>query len=266
MPLNIAVLVKAALNLNMLKVDPNGSVNVEETPLAISEYDKNAIEEGIRLKEKHGGKVIALSILTWGPLQRRNQEIERIAREVLSMGVDEFHLILDEAVLNSTTKETAYIAAHLLKKLGNFDLYITGEYSQDTSSSQFASRLAKLLGVNLVTFVNKVELSNNEIIVQRSTENEIEIIRASLPCVISVTGEINQARIPTLRNILQAKNKPLIKYDLNQLGLKIEKAQMSQEYFVLPIKRKKIFIEGKNYEEIAEKLINHLLEEGVIKI
>jgi len=266
MPFNIAVFIKAALNLSMLKVDPNGKVITDETPLMISEYDKNAIEEGIRIKEKYGGKAIGISILTWGPLQRRVQEIERIAREALAMGLDEFHLVLDETILNFTTRETALIAASLIKKLGNFDIYITGEYSQDTSSSQFPSRLSKLLGINLVTHVNKIEILGNEIILQRSTENEVQLIRANLPCILSVTGEINQARIPTLRNILQAKNKPLIKYDLKQIGINLEKPIFIQEYFVLPIKRKKIFVEGKNHEEIADKLINYLLEEGVIKL
>jgi electron transfer flavoprotein beta subunit len=266
MPFNIAVFVKPALNLNLLKIESEGKVNIEETPLAISEYDKNAVEEAIRIKEKYGGKVSAFSILTWGPVQKRISDAEKIAREVLSMGADEFHLVIDDNVVNATTRETAIVACSLIKKIGSFDIYLAGEYSQDTTSSQFASRLATLLGIPVVTFVNKIEIQGEEAIVQRSTEYEIETLRVKLPCVLSVTGEINQPRIPTLRQILQAKNKPLIKYDLKSLGVNLDKKAIKQEYLALQVKRKRIFIEGKNLEEVADKLIDKLLEEGVIKI
>lgn len=263
---NIATFVKASINLNLIKVESNGKVNTEESPLAISEYDKNALEEAIRIKEKLGGKVVAISILTWGPISKKIQDLEKIGREILAIGADECHLVIDEALIGATTLETSIVAANLVRRLGNFDLYITGEYSQDTTSSQFPSRLAAILGLPLATFVNKLEVKEGEVIAYRSIENEIQKIKLRMPCVISVTGEINQPRIPTLRQILQAKNKPLIRYDLKQLSLNLDKAKLEQEIVALEVKRKNIIIEGKSLEEIADKLIDKLLEEGAIKL
>ncbi len=266
MPYNIAVFIKAAIDLNMLKIESDGRVNLDESPLMISEYDKNALEEGLRIKEKYGGKVTAISILTWGPLARRVSEIEKISREILARGADECHVVLDERLTNITTLESSIVAARLAKKLGNFDLYITGEYSQDTTSAQFAPRLGALLNIPVVTYVNKLSVEGKELIVERITENEIQSIKVSMPCVISVTGEINQPRIATLRQILQAKSKPLFKYDLKQLEITFDGRELKQEIFALRVKRESIFIEGKSMVEIADKLLDKLIEEGVLKI
>lgn len=266
MPYNIAIFYKNSLNLNMLKTESEGRINTEETPLSISEYDKNAIEEAVRIKEKFGGKVIAISILTWGPLKAKSIEAERIGREVLSLGADEVHLVLDEALSNSTTLETSIVASYLLKKLGGFDLYLTGEYSMDTTSAQFASRLGRILNLPVITFASKIEIKGSQIFITRSLEKENQLVSSSMPCIISVTGEINQPRIPTLKQILQAKNKPIIKYDLKSLGVNFGFKALKQIYYTLPVKRKNQFIEGNNVNEIAEKLLDALLEEGVIKI
>ncbi len=266
MPYNILAFIKASIDLNTIKIESDGRVNLDESPLMISEYDKNALEEALRIKEKYGGKVVAISILTWGPLAKRASEMEKIAREILARGADECHIVLDENLMNTTTLESSIVAASLAKKLGNFDLYITGEYSQDTTSAQFAARLGVLLNTPVVTFVNKLSIEDKELIVERTTENEIQSIKVNMPCVISVTGEINQARIPTLRQIIQAKNKPLFKYDLKQLGVTIDKREIEQEISALRVKRANIFIEGKSMEELADKMLDKLIEEGILKI
>jgi electron transfer flavoprotein beta subunit len=95
-------------------------------------------------------------------------------------------------------------------------------------------------------------------------EDEIQIIKTSLPVIVSVTGEINQPRLPTLKQILQSKTKPIFKYSVTDLEL--PKFDLSKEIKILPVSRKNIFVEGKNLEEISEKLIKYLIDEGVLKI
>jgi electron transfer flavoprotein beta subunit len=262
--MNIAVFIKASLNLNLIKVDSSGIVNLEETALAISEYDKNALEEGIRIKEKFGGKVSVFSALTYGPVSKRQADYERIIRETLAIGADEAHIILDEKLVGASNFEVSLALANLVKKVGAFDIYITGEASMDTSSYQFASRLSSLINVSAVTFVRKIEIQEKDVLLYRDLEDEIQIIKTSLPVIVSVTGEINQPRLPTLKQILQSKTKPIFKYSVTDLEL--PKFDLSKEIRILPVSRKNIFVEGKNLEEISEKLIKYLIDEGVLKI
>jgi len=263
--MNIACLVKASLNLNLIKVESDGLVNIEETPLAISEYDKNALEESIRIKEKYGGKVTVFSALTWGPIQKKLQDFERIVRECLAIGADEAHVLIDERLIGATNFEISIAISELIKKVGNFDLFLLGEGSMDISSYQLSCRLGKILDLPVITFGRKIEIDDKRVIVYRDLENEIQVVECNIPCIISVTGEINQPRLPTLRQILQSKTKPLIKHNLDELNLKLEKLPIKSDIRIVPVKRKNIILEG-NLEEIADVLINKLIEEGVLKV
>jgi electron transfer flavoprotein beta subunit len=133
----------------------------------------------------------------------------------------------------------------------------------DTSSFQFAPRLASILNLPIITFVRKINIEGNKILVERDIEDEIQIIESELPCIVSVTGEINQPRVPSIKQILQAKSKPLLKYKLSDLGIDISPTNILEEIRIIQVKRKNIFLEG-NLEEIAEKLTNILKEEKIL--
>lgn len=263
---NIAVFAKISLNLNLLKIEADGKINTAESQLAISEYDKNAVEEALRIKEKLGGKVVCISILTWGPVSKKLQDAERIMREVLALGVDEAHLVVDDYFDNCTPLETSQAIANVIKKLGNFDLYIFGESSMDISSAQVPARIASILNIPFVTYVRKISFEGNKLILHRELPNGVQIVEAQTPLVISVTGEINQPRLPTLKQILQSKSKPLIKYSLKDLQLDIKTQRPNQWMEIRPVIRKNIIYEGQNLEEVAQNLINSLIKEGVLKL
>jgi electron transfer flavoprotein beta subunit len=133
----------------------------------------------------------------------------------------------------------------------------------DTSSFQFAPRLASILNLPIITFAKKINIEGNKILVERDIEDEIQIIESELPCIVSVTGEINQPRVPSIKQILQAKSKPLLKYKLSDLGIDISPTNILEEIRIIQVKRKNIFLEG-NLEEIAEKLTNILKEEKIL--
>jgi electron transfer flavoprotein beta subunit len=266
MPLNVAVLVKASLDPNMLRAGPDGRVAVDEIPLAMSEYDKNAVEAAVQVKEKLGGKVAVLSALTWGPIARRRREAEQVLREALAMGADEAHLVVDEQLIPGDPHVTAQVLASLAKQLGGFDLYITGEASMDMISAQVGARLAEHLGIPFIGFVRSIEVGNGYVRAVRDLEDRFEKIEVSLPAVVSVTGEINKPRIPTLLQIRRAFMKPLKVYSLSDLGVKVDRRTRTEEIRVITVKRKNVIIEGDSLEEIAEKLVNALIAEGVVTL
>ncbi len=265
MGLNIAVLVKAAIDPNMLRTSPDGRVLVEEMPIAISEYDKNAVEAAVQLKEKHGGRVVAFSVLTWGPIAKRKREIEQVMREALAMGADEAHVVVDEAALMGTPFLTLRILAKLLESVGKFDLIITGEASMDMVSSQIAPGLSAIMGIPAITYARTLEVENGKVKATRDLEDRLEIVETELPAIVSVTGEINRPRIPTLLQIRRAFAKPLKIYKLSDLGIEAAKPVSVGDIKVIAVKRKNIIIEGDNLEEVADKLVEALIQEGILK-
>ncbi|MDT7892072.1 MAG: electron transfer flavoprotein subunit beta/FixA family protein [Thermoproteota archaeon] len=252
--MNIAVFVKPSLDLSFLKIE-NNRVLIEKIPLTIGDFDKVALEEAIRIKEKIGAKVFVFLALTWGPIDKRTQEIEKLARECLAMGADEAHLLIDERLINSTTLEITEALCAMIKKLGNFDIYFASETSSDMSSYQFASRLATLLNIPVITFARRIVIENNSVIVERDLEDRTEVVECNLPCFISVTGEMNQPRKATVRQILQAKTKPLYKHRIED---PIDSKQnIDFEILVKQVERKRIIIEG-DINEIADRIVDIL--------
>ncbi len=263
MALNIAVLVKASLDPNMIRTRGD-DVDTDSMPLAMSEYDKNAVEAGVQLKEKHGGRVVVVSALTWGPLAKRQREYEQVIREALAMGADEAHVVVDEALVPGDPLATSKALAALLEKLGGFDLVITGEASMDMISSQLGARIAALLGVPFISYARRLELGDGVVTAVRDLEDGYSTVRAKLPAVVSVTGEANKPRIPTLIQIRRAFRKPIKKYSLADLGIEAPSKPRLEELKVIQVKRKNIIIEAENLEQAAEKLIEALEREGVL--
>lgn len=266
--MNIAVLAKASVDPNMVRADSEGNLLVDSMPLALSEYDKNAIEEALRIRDAKGGKVVILSALTWGPLAKRQREAEQVMREALAMGADEAHLIVDEALVPGSPLHTAQALKALVDKLGGFDLVLTGEGSMDTVSYQVASRLAVLLDYSAATFARKIEVNDNGLVrVVRDLETRYETHELPLPAVVSVTGEINKPRLPTLLQIRRAMAKPLKKYTLQDLGVRLEGHRPGvEELKLLRVARKQVIIEESDPAKAAEKLIEILENEGILKL
>ncbi len=265
MPLNIAVLAKASLDPNMIRTRGDSLVDIEAMPLALSEYDKNAVEAAVQAKEKLGGKVYVLSVLTWPPAARRVKELEQVMREALAMGADEAHVVVDDALIPGDPLATAEAFAALIRKLGQVDLVVAGEASMDMISSQVAARVAALLDMPFIGFARSLEIGEGRVRAVRDLEDRLETVEAPLPAVVSVTGEANKPRIPTLIQVRRAFRKPIKRYSLADLGLEPPAKPELGEIRVLTVSRKNVILEGDNLEEIAEKLIDALIKEGVIK-
>ncbi len=264
--MDVGVLVKAALDVNVLRSDPTGRVAVENIPLVISEYDRNAIYEAVKIRDNTGGgKVYVYSVLTWGPMERKLKDFENVIREALALGGDEAYVVADRSINYSEPRYTARVLEYLIRSKGNPKLVLTGEASTDMTSATLSPYLAARLGYNIVSFAKKIEVGNGYLTVLRDADDRLERVRVSLPAIVSVTGEINSPRLPTLIQIRRAFRKPLEKYSLADIGLKPFLSRY-EGYQVVTIKRKNIFIEEDSLEKAADKLIDYLVEEGVVKI
>jgi len=256
----ILVCLKQAVDVSQLKVDPaTRRLITAGAPKKISDFDKNALEEAIRLKEKLGGEVLTLTVSP--------EDAKPVLREALAMGADRAYIVNDPSVQGADTMGTAYVLFEMTKKIADFDLILCGETSLDSFSGLVGSRLSELLNLPQITSARKVAVEGDTVVAERSLEDASETVRAKMPALISVTREINQPRIPSLMMIMKASKKEIVTWTLKDLNVSTEKIAAKTEVIdaLAPkMERKKIKITGESVQEIAEKLAKALIQEGVV--
>jgi len=263
--LNIAVLVKLAVDTSYIKLDQSGRVAFDEISLRVSDIDRNAVEEAVRIKQQGlASKASSFSILTWGASGKRVSEAQNLLREVLAMGVDEAYLLADPSLSAYSHLYTARILARMIRKAGDYALILAGEASIDGYSSQVPCRVAEELGYPCISYARRIEVKDGGIVVERDLEEYSEVIRARLPAVVSVTREINVPRLPTLLQIRAAMRKPINMVSLGDIGIGDLRRIHERSVEGLKIQRKNIVIEGKNIEEKIEKFLEAMAREGIV--
>jgi electron transfer flavoprotein alpha/beta subunit len=261
---NIIVLVKQVLQTADLKIDKtNRSIVTQGVPRVISETDKNALEEAVRIKEKHAGKITVISM---GP-----PEAKEALREALAMGADEAVLLTDPLFEGSDSHAVASVLAAAVTKLLDYDLIICGAYSEDMFAFQVGPRLAEICNLPQFTYATKITLEGSRITVERDLENERQVVEGKLPCLVTVMREINEPRLPTLMAIMGSSKKPMSIWtadDLNlaesELGYNGSLSELLRGA-VSSGERKRIMIQGEA-NDAAVKLTKALQQEGVLKV
>lgn len=261
---NIIVCLKQSLDVSEIKIDKSTQKPIlKGVSLKVSDFDKNAVEEAVRIKEKHGGKV---TLITVG-----GEEGTKALKEGLSIGADEAFLINDPIFNNSDTLATSRILEKAINKINEYDLILFGEGSVDSYSGILPSRVAERLNLPEICYVRKIEIEDNKVTAERPLEDCTEIIEGNFPILLSVTNEINEPRIPSYMLIIKAKKKPMTVWTSSDLG--IEKEQVGTDGSAIQvidvlapiIERKQIEIKGENVQEITDNLANAIIKEGVLE-
>ncbi len=259
----IIVCFKHVYDETELKVDrQNNKINFEGAKTKISDDDKNAIEEAVRLREKNGGSVTAVCL--------GQADSKKSVKEALAMGCDKARHLSDPAFQDSDAIRTAYILAEAIKKIGKYELVLTATGTTDTYSGIVGPSLAEYLALPQITFASKITLAGNKITVDRSLEEGIETVESELPVLVTVSREINQPRFPTLIQIMGAGKKEILEWNSQALGIDpriVGKNGSFVEVNALNVpksQRKKVLFEGKP-EESSAQLVEAILKEGVVK-
>jgi electron transfer flavoprotein beta subunit len=197
--------------------DPNSTLTLEadntlsrEKEVLLDPGDECGVEEGLQLKEAHGGEVILVSM---GP-ERAKDAI----RKGLSMGADRGILITDPQLAGADALLTARALAAAIKPEAP-DLVICGTESYDGSTGLVPPMLAELLGVPQLTFAKKVEVDGSTIKVHRQTADGYQVVEASTPALITVTAGIAEPRYASLKGIMAARSKEIKLIGLGDLGI-----------------------------------------------
>jgi electron transfer flavoprotein beta subunit len=210
--MNIIVCIKQVPNTTDVKIDPVTNTLIRDgVESVINPFDAYAIEEGVRLKERFGGKV---TVVTMGPPQA-----ESALREAVSLGCDEAILVSDRKFAGSDTWATSYTLSCAIKKIGAFDIIICGKQASDGDTAQVGPGISTHLDIPQVTYVKKIEeIADSNARVERMTEEGYDIVLAPLPCLITVVKEINTPRLPSLKGMMRSKSAVITKWNADDIG------------------------------------------------
>jgi len=255
--MNIVVCIKQVPGTTEIKIDPETNTLVREgVESIINPFDGYALEEAVRLRERCGGKVIAISM---GPPQA-----DAALREAISLGADEAVLLSDRAFAGSDTWATSYVLSRAIAKIADYDVVICGRQTLDGDTGQVGPGLSEMLKIPFVAYVSKVEeIREGYIRVQRMVEEGYETIEMALPAVITVAKEINVPRLPSLRGSMKAKSAQIPVWTAADIGVEENKAGIAGS----PTRVVKVFFPQRtskgemlqgNVEEQAEQLLERL--------
>lgn len=197
--MNIIVCIKQVPNTTDVQIDhETGRLKREGVESVINPFDEYAIEEGVRLKERVGGKVI---VVTMGPPQA-----EAALREAVSRGADETVLVSDRAFGGADTLATSYALASAIKSIGGYGVIFCGKQATDGDTAQVGPGVAEMLDIPHVAYVKKIEdINDKSMKVERMMEDGYDVIETPVPALLTVVKEINTPRIPSLKGKMAAK-------------------------------------------------------------
>lgn len=209
--MNIIVCIKQVPNTTDVKIDPVTNTLIRAgVESVINPFDAYAIEEGVRLKERFGGKVTVISM---GPPQA-----ESALKEAISLGCDEAILISDRKFAGSDTWATSYTLSCAIKKIGAFDIILCGKQASDGDTAQVGPGISTHLDIPQVTYVKKIEdADGNKAKVERMTEEGYDIVETPIPCLLTVVKEINTPRLPSLKGMMKAKSAKITKWTADDI-------------------------------------------------
>ncbi|MCX7911445.1 MAG: electron transfer flavoprotein subunit beta/FixA family protein [Dehalococcoidales bacterium] len=261
--MNIIVCIKQVPKTAQVKIDSRTNTLIRQgVESIINPFDTYALEEGVRLRERHGGKVTVISM---GPPQA-----ETALREAISLGADEAILLTDRAFAGADTWATAYTLSRAIMRLATYDLIICGRQTFDGDTGQVGPELAEMLGIPFVAYVSAIEeIRDRYLRVRRMVEEGYEVIETGLPALITVTKEINQPRLPSLRGIMKSKSAPVpawgakeLDVDPSRVGLNGSATQVIRIFF--PERTHQAEIITGSPEEQADRLVAKLREARLI--
>ena len=216
----------------------------------MNEPDAFALEEGLQLKEKHGGEVVAVSA---GPARAGSS-----IREALAKGADRAILIEDDRFATCDCFATAKALAGALKKEESVDLVLCGLQSDDAGFGQTGVILAELLELPHATIIMDVAVEDGSIRVKRELEaGWFQDVDMPLPALLTIQSGIKKLRYATLMGIKKAKSKPLARYTPEDLGVELGVSQAIRKLYTPEKTKQTEFIEG-TAKEAAAKLVEKL--------
>ena len=207
----------------------NVTINVEkkqvvvDAPDVISPYDENGLEAALKIKEELGGKITVLSM--------GRKVSDTLMRKAIAAGADGLVLLEDPQFEGLDSNSIAYVLSCAIKKIGAYDLILTGRQAGDWDSGQVGLILGEILDIPCISLARSVKLNDQGALVEKSVPVGYEVVEASLPAVVTVSNEVGELRYVARSKMLGLLKRPLSipKWNAKDLGCeegKLKKLQL----------------------------------------
>ncbi|MBN1255454.1 MAG: electron transfer flavoprotein subunit beta/FixA family protein [Deltaproteobacteria bacterium] len=245
-----------------LQVDQTGkSIKEEGLVFGVNDWDNYAVEEAVRIKEKHGGKVTAITV--------GSAESEEVIRRALALGADEAVMVTDPQADGSDAYAIAKVLAAAIKEIP-YDIILTGVLADDDGCAQVGVTLAELLGIPHATLVTAIEIEEKQVKIKRELEGgmEEELVVAT-PALFTIQSGINEPRYVSIMGIRKVAKKEVATRDLGTLGLSPNQVGPAGSFttveriFPPPVGEGAQILEGSS-DEVATKVMDVFQKGGVI--
>jgi len=258
--MDIVVCVKQSYDVQQLKFDPStGEPMLAGAPKKMSDMDKRALEEALRIKEVNGGRVVAVTA--------GGSDVREVVKEIYAMGADEVYAVMDDALKDADTTSVAKVLAAAIQKVGNYDLILCGAASTDGYSWQVPAKIAASLNLPYLPNAASLKVEDGKVVTESDLGDAVYVYSSALPAVVSVMLEINEPRIPKLSAILKASRKPFNQLSLSELGVAVD-AKMEVLSARMPkVARKNVVFDASDAAKVDEavaKLVEELHRENLI--
>ena len=198
---NSIVLVKQVpdtANISGKVMKDDGTVNRSKLPAIFNYEDKVSLELALQIKERYGGKVIAI---TMGPPRASD-----ILRECLYMGADEVYLISDRKFAGADTLATSYVLSEAIKLIGNYHFVFAGRQAIDGDTAQVGPQTAEKLNIPQITYTEElIDLKNDKVQIKRKIDGGYEIVESKLPVLLTVLKDVVTPRPFSAKRIMAYK-------------------------------------------------------------
>ena len=195
--MKVVVCIKQVPDTNEVKLDPvTGTLIREGVPSIINPDDKAGLEAALRLKDQYGAHVTVISM---GPPQA-----DLALREALAMGADEAILVTDRAFGGADTWATSSTVASAIRKVGDYDLIITGRQAIDGDTAQVGPQISEHLHIPNISYAEELKIEGDYVVIKRQYEDRYHILKVKMPCLITALSELNEPRYMTPGGIFDA--------------------------------------------------------------
>jgi electron transfer flavoprotein beta subunit len=260
--MNIAVLIKHVVDSTEVRFDKKtGELRLRGLPEKISDYDKHAVEEAVRIKTNMGGKI---TVLSFG-----KKDAFKSLKEAIAMGADDGILIAHNRA--DQIYDPIFVGKVLAKAVGHAggcDLVLCGLMTEDITNRIIGPTLAFYLEYNHLTNVVKLDIKNEKSLVCVSEVNGMKVeVESELPVVLSVSRKLNEPRLATKIQIIKVPMKKVSTMSLSDLGLSEDfepDVGCEFESFTPITKNRKRIIFEEEAASAAKNLLAKLEEEGVL--
>ena len=264
--MNIVVCIKQVPDTTEIKIDPVKNTLIRTgVPSIMNPFDKNALETGLQLKDRYGGKVTVISM---GPPQA-----DVALREALAMGCDDAVLVSDRAFGGADTWATSSTIAAAIKKL-DYDVIITGRQAIDGDTAQVGPQIAEHLGIPQVSYVEELDVEGTDtLVVQRQFEDRHQIIEVKTPCLITALAELADPRYMTVHGAFDAYREKEVKVwgladledtvDQANIGLKGSPTRVKKS-FTKQAKGAGTILKDLSADEAVTAIVDKLQEKHII--